>query len=460
MSGFKLIVIGAGLAGSLLSNGLLQNEIDFIVYESDPESAQREGYQIRLGAPAIAGFKACLQEDQLTKLYPMFGRSGGVISSAPALYDEKLNLLLDLPKFPAYTKSAPINRAILRDFLASPVAVAGKIRYGRRFAGYRSVNGASGTKVVVSFDDGSEDECDLLISAEGTSSRVNRQIGLNNIVQLTRQWNFLAKGNLPPSTLLKLGPEIQRAPMSVLCNGMILFISAYLPDGYKDEPRSDKDGNKNLDYDADIASIFWSLSVPADRVPKNGAQGISNKLDFCVDQIRDWDPRYHDMLRSIGEESINVFQARASKEPPKHWRQKVKSPEDPNLGNDHVWLLGDAIHCMLPSRGMGGNQAMCDTADLLPVIKNLAQKAEAGGLSDEDFSIAVTEYESRMFPRAFGWVRTSGGTGDKGPPEMSGISGRILLFFMARALDLAYVYSIAQRLFGYSPPDDAPELPN
>lgn len=172
MAGFKVIIIGAGLAGSLLGNGLLHNDVDFVIYESDPEHAQREGYQIRLGAPSIAGFKACLQEDQLAKLYPMFGRSGGMISSAPVLYDHKLNLLLDLTKFPAYTKSAPINRAILRDFLAQPVAAAGKIKYGKRFTGYNTVRIRSVTKIRASFDDGTEVECDLLISAEGTRSKV------------------------------------------------------------------------------------------------------------------------------------------------------------------------------------------------------------------------------------------------------------------------------------------------
>jgi 2-polyprenyl-6-methoxyphenol hydroxylase-like FAD-dependent oxidoreductase len=187
MATFKVIVIGSGLAGSLLGNGLLQSDVDFVVYESDPESAQREGYQIRLGAPALAGFRACLREEQLAKLYPMFGRSGGVVSSAPALYDHKLNQLLDLTKFPAYTKSAPIDRVILRDFLASLVAEAGKIRYGKRFTGYRSASGPTGTKIFVDFDDGSEDECNLLISAEGTRSKVCGRRSLFSCTNMPRR---------------------------------------------------------------------------------------------------------------------------------------------------------------------------------------------------------------------------------------------------------------------------------
>jgi len=33
-----------------------------------------------------------------------------------------------------------------------------------------------------------------------------------------------------------------------------------------------------------------------------------------------------------------------------NWRQKLKDAGDPRLGNDRIWLMGDAIHPMPPSR--------------------------------------------------------------------------------------------------------------
>ena len=56
------------------------------------------------------------------------------------------------------------------------------------------------------------------------------------------------------------------------------------------------------------------------------------------------------MLRAISDDSITVFQPRTSTQPPHQWRQKAKSPDRPDLGNDHVWMLGDAYHAMLPGR--------------------------------------------------------------------------------------------------------------
>jgi hypothetical protein len=61
---------------------------------------------------------------------------------------------------------------------------------------------------------------------------------------------------------------------------------------------------------------------------------------------------------------------------------------------------------------MGGNQAMNDTADVLPAILSLANKARSEReLYESDFASAVHDYESRMIPRAFYWVKTSSRTG-------------------------------------------------
>lgn len=117
MSGFKVIVVGAGLAGALVGNGLVNQGIECAVYEKDVRGSTREGYQIRLGAAALAGFRACLTKTQLDAVIKKFGRSGGMLSSAPILYDQHLTCQLNLTKFPAYTKSAPINRVVLRNFL-------------------------------------------------------------------------------------------------------------------------------------------------------------------------------------------------------------------------------------------------------------------------------------------------------------------------------------------------------
>ncbi|KAE9378583.1 FAD/NAD(P)-binding domain-containing protein [Stipitochalara longipes BDJ] len=440
MASFKIIIIGGGLSGALLANGLMLHEIEFMIYEKDERGSKRAGYQVRLGAPAIAGFKACLPPERMALLMRKFGRSGGLISSAPILYDTKFNCLLDLTKFPAYTKSAPINRLVLRNFLLEPVDAVGKIQYSKRFVSYETLEkkGAPG-RIKIQFEDGTSDEADLVVSAEGSHSKINKQIGLNNIVQLTAKWGFLAKGSLSASKLQSLPTEIEKSS-----------IASYLPDS---DPT-----NSGLKYDENNASVFWGLTIPAEDVPREGAKAISNKLEFCINIIQDWDPRYHSMLRSIDDGDIYAFQARASKQPPNNWRSTARI--NVGAGVDRLWLIGDAIHPMLPSRGMGGNQAMNDTADAIEAILNLAEIAKAGKIpSDDDLQREVTKYESRMMPRSFGWVKTSGGIGGD-VLEPDSLKGRISLWAVARLLDLAYIYSLLRWVVGFRPVDDAPELPD
>lgn len=90
MSSLKVIIIGAGLAGPLLANGLINKAttpIAVVLYDREPRDSAREGYQIRLGSHALMGFRACLTPEQLHDMLARFGQSGRVVPSAPALFD-------------------------------------------------------------------------------------------------------------------------------------------------------------------------------------------------------------------------------------------------------------------------------------------------------------------------------------------------------------------------------------
>jgi 2-polyprenyl-6-methoxyphenol hydroxylase-like FAD-dependent oxidoreductase len=173
MSSFKVIIIGAGLAGSALANGLMRHEIDVQVYERLPQDSKREGYQIRLGAHALRGLRACLSQDELQRIVAKFGPANGSKSEAPIVVNRNFETVLDLSKFPSYNKSAPISRVVLRDALAEPVATAGKLKYDTKFDKYEILNpNMSNERVRVWFEDGSHDDCDILVAADGSHSKV------------------------------------------------------------------------------------------------------------------------------------------------------------------------------------------------------------------------------------------------------------------------------------------------
>jgi 2-polyprenyl-6-methoxyphenol hydroxylase-like FAD-dependent oxidoreductase len=229
MDTLKVIIVGSGLAGSLLANGLLNQSsapINIVVFERDDQASNRKGYQIRLGSHALTGFRACLTKVQFDALLSRFGRSGGAISSAPVMFSPQFKLLLDLRKFPAYTKSAPINRALLRDILQEPLRDTGVLHYHKKFIRYEILSDGGESRVRAYFSDGSTEEGDILIAADGSGSATNRQLGANNIVQMAKRQGFLGKSDLPLSVLRTLPKAlIECGSLSCLADDMNMFAS-------------------------------------------------------------------------------------------------------------------------------------------------------------------------------------------------------------------------------------------
>lgn len=223
MGEFKVIIIGGGLAGSLLANGLLNKGVKFRIYERDTRETKREGYQIRLGDPAIKGFSACLNDEHQRELLRKFGQSSSASTTAPSLYTSQFQQLLDLSSLPTYSKSSAINREILRSSLIRPVDAAGHVQFGARFTHYEIIEVGGCDRVRAYFADGSTDDGDILVGADGSGSRVNELVGLKNLVSLNTHWCFLNKGSLRYDRLQKLPAQLQKGPIIVFSKGASFF---------------------------------------------------------------------------------------------------------------------------------------------------------------------------------------------------------------------------------------------
>jgi hypothetical protein len=278
MAPLEVIIIGGGLAGSCLANGLVNKPeglVDVTLVERDEAGSERGGYQIRLGSHALTGFKACLTDKQYADLLPCFGRSGGVVSSAPCVFrPSDLKVLLDLSKAPAYEKIVPIGRTSLREFLQAPLREQKVIQYSKKYLRYELLEGnATGqSKIRAHFDDGSQRDCDVLISAEGSASRINKQIGLNNIVEdiLPGHGGYLGKCHLPWPVLQTLPKQLVEKGTIYTANGKAkVFAAIYLPGSLTanrgaDDRGFDSDGDEEpgkmpTDYDEEQASLFFAI---------------------------------------------------------------------------------------------------------------------------------------------------------------------------------------------------------
>nr|RBQ85120.1 hypothetical protein FVER53263_13249 [Fusarium verticillioides] len=471
MAPLRVIIVGGGLSGACLANGLINKsdgQIDVTVFERDETGSERGGYQIRLGAHALIGFKACLTEEQYANLLPCFGKSGGVVSSAPCIFSPSdLKVLIDLSKAPVYEKSAPIARTRLRNFLQQPLQERDAIQFGKKYVRYEVLRGkeAGQSSIRVHFSDDTHHDCDVLISAEGSGSRINKQIGLNNIITEVTPGHggYLGKCHLPWSVLQTLPRQLlEKGTIYTGNSKAMVFAAVYLPETLSSSKNEHTDILRPKDYDEDEASLFlgmaWTTGPEAAELPQ-----VKDKKGLMKKKLTEasFHSDFHKLVDAVDDEAIMTTPWRYAKNnTPVDWRQQLLSKSEnnsnPSIANPRVWLIGDSIHPMLPSRGMGANNAIHDTADALGPLLELAKLKNASGiLTDEQVSEQLAVYEKAMMPRAFEWVKKSS---NQQLPDLDSLTGRGIIIGLRVVLFVVSGFMNCLRMFGWEPKDDAPEL--
>ena len=163
----KILIIGAGLAGLALAQGLkrAQPAIPFRIFERDSSATFRaQGYRIRITPKGAAALSRLLP----TPLFTAFEKTSGRLAQEGhrllALDGTEADWPAGPRPPPGPGKAYNADRAVLRNILLS--GVEEEVSFGRRFESYKVKD--DGT-IEVHFAGGSTEVGSLLIGADGAT---------------------------------------------------------------------------------------------------------------------------------------------------------------------------------------------------------------------------------------------------------------------------------------------------
>lgn len=384
----RVLVIGGGVGGLCLAQGLRQAGVGNVtVYERDASPRGRmQGYRLRISPEGERALRECLPraaQDLLT------ATSNARHELGLAAFDERLNPqpapTFDDPRGDDPDKIDAVDRVTLRHVLLA--GLDDVVHFGKRFVRYELTGG----EVVAHFADGTSAAGDVLVAADGAHSTVREQarpgddrirdMGVRAILSRT-----------PRSKAIEAGlPETLRDRF-VNVTGTDGLRLALMPMVFRTPPARAAaqlwPGLETGDGDDYYMSVF---SVHRDVL------GLSDEVFFAMtgeqlrrlvlDRTADWHP-----------DLDGVF---AHSEPAETYplALRVTVPVEP-WEPGPVIPLGDAVHLMPPTGGVGANTALRDASGLSRALASV----DRGERSLVD---AVTDYQTDMVRYATAAVQMS-----------------------------------------------------
>jgi 2-polyprenyl-6-methoxyphenol hydroxylase-like FAD-dependent oxidoreductase len=225
----EVLIVGAGTGGLCLAHGLLASGLKVRVFERDRTPTDRlQGYRLHISATGNRALQACLPPENFER----FVRASAITNTAVTFLDSKLNRLLqiDIPRVDqaAPESERPISRMSLRKILLE--GLEDVVVFDKTFLAYEFTPEG---RVSIRFEDGSAAIGDIVVGADGASSRVRGQLLPNarrldtGIVALSGKFPLdTAARRDTPAAVFK-GPTLVMGP-----EGCFLFASAveYPPD--------------------------------------------------------------------------------------------------------------------------------------------------------------------------------------------------------------------------------------
>ena len=406
---FRVLVIGAGLGGLCLAQGLRQAGVDVAVYERDEGLVVRkQGHRVHLDSRGEQALRECLQP----RLYDLFLATCGQPSRGVALFRVVEGQLQEggTRPFPEsgndelVTVGSAVDRLTLRQILLA--GLDDVVHFNKSFVRYEQQEDG---RVCACFTDGTRAIGNVLVAADGVGSRVRQQF-LPHAQVLDTGTRWLGGKTLLTEQIIRLLPASMHecfamvfGPQPTMMFGGLWFRTPPNQAAAQFWP--------GLRFQHPEDFVTWGLIGHQEQfpIPDEDVQAIDSPdlQHLAVELTNDWYPELSPLIK-LADPEESFFLTLRQAVPLEPWQTST------------ITLLGDAIHVM-PANGSGANSALRDASQL---ARSLIAVASQG----MPLRQALHAYESEMLRAGFGVVWPS-------PPGMQSRGSGIPFTLRARRSD-------------------------
>lgn len=377
-----VLIIGAGVAGLALAQGLRLRSIPFRIFERRAKSHVRQGHRFRISREGQDALKSVLSP-QLQSLLRRTAPEGQ--DFAPRYIDaRKLDFGEPQPVDP--TNSMPLDRTWLRMLLS--VELQDVITYEKQFESYEIEGGV----VQARFTDGSVSYGQLLVGADGIRSFVRERLQPDRRLLDLERWIMWGRTPMMQDlreTLTMDTPDILSWCMCLDHDNNVQTVIE--PVVWPNSVYRESEGA--LPDFADY--IYWAICTAPLQYAQHLPTTIQEKRLYLAQLSETWHPTLRHLLASATHE-LSACVSVLSSQP------DIQIHRRADIATGKVTLIGDAAHPMSPMGGSGGDTAIQDAADLASTL------AEQGCLDSN-----VVAFEVRMAARAKAKIEHSFRGGEK-----------------------------------------------
>lgn len=390
-SSFHVIIVGGGLGGLCLAQGLKRVGVSVAVYERERvPGTRRQGYRLHIDARGAGGLLACLPPH----LFELFTATTSRPGQQVTVFNHHLKTLKVIGSPQANISdptrfSAAVDRLTLREILLA--GLEERVHFGKECVGYEQT---ADHALHVHFADDTEVRGDVLVAADGVNSRIRRQFLPDATVIDTGTRCIYGKMPLTETTRPLLLEALHHgfvaiagAPRFGMALGLVDFLHAPAEAARQYAPA--------IQFHAEGSYLMWSLAsshkdygVPDETLLQMGGTALQQ---LASEKIKGWHPTLRALIAA--STSAETFPISV----------KVAAPCEP-WESGPVTLLGDAIHAMSPAGGSGANLALLDA-------RLLCQALSAVACGEQSLASALHAYEAQMLRDGFAAVNFSASGG-------------------------------------------------